>query len=77
MFASPIVYPSSIIPDKYRLLYAVNPMVGVIEGFRAAMLGTVKYPAEAVLVSFLVSIVLFVAGVTYFKQTERYFADFI
>lgn len=75
MFASPIVYPASMIPEKYRLLYALNPMAGVIEGFRSALLGTVAFPTRMLLVSTLVSISLFVVGALYFRRTERYFAD--
>jgi len=77
MFASPIVYPVSLVPAKYRLIYALNPMVGVIEGFRSALLGTVAFPIHMVLVSALVSISLFIMGMFYFKQTERYLADVI
>ncbi|MFC1942666.1 ABC transporter permease [Chloroflexota bacterium] len=77
MFASPVVYPVSMIPEKYHLLYALNPMVGVIEGFRSALLGTVAFPYQMLLVSAIVSIVLFIIGTLYFKRTERYFADVI
>ena len=77
MFASPVVYPVSMIPEKYHLLYAINPMAGIIEGFRSALLGTVAFPTQMLLVSTIVSIILFVAGALYFKQTERYFADVI
>jgi len=75
MFASPIVYPSSLIPEKYRVYYALNPMVGVIEGFRSALLRTDAFPTQTVLVSSLVSLTLFIVGLLYFKQVERYFAD--
>lgn len=77
MFASPVVYSVSLIPEKYRLLYALNPMAGVIEGFRSALLGTVAFPTQMLLVSTLVSVVMFVVGIFYFKRTERYFADVI
>jgi lipopolysaccharide transport system permease protein len=77
MFASPIVYPASIIPGEYRFLYALNPMVGVIEGFRSALLGTTAFPLGMILISSAVSLVLFLIGIMYFKQTERYFADII
>ena len=77
MFASPVVYPSSMVPEKYRLIYALNPMSGVIEGFRSALLGTVAFPTQMVLVSSTVSLGLFIIGALYFKQTERYFADTI
>ena len=77
MFASPVVYPVSMLPEKYHLVYALNPMAGVIEGFRSALLGTVAFPTQMLLVSTLASILLFVAGALYFRQTERYFADVI
>jgi len=77
MFASPIVYPASMVPEKYRLIYALNPMVGVIEGFRSALLGTASFPVQMILMSTLVSAGLFIIGTFYFKQTERYFADII
>lgn len=77
MFASPIVYPVSMLPEKYHLIYAINPMVGVIEGFRSALLGTVTFPTQLVLVSVGVSIILFIVGALYFKRTERFFADIL
>lgn len=77
MFTSPIVYPTSMLPEKYRLIYALNPMVGVIEGFRSLLLGTISFPTQMVLISTLVSASLFIIGLLYFKQTERHFADII
>jgi len=77
MFATPIVYPASMIPEKYRIIYALNPMTGVIEGFRSAILGKVAFPTEMVMISTFISIVLFLIGLIYFKQVERYFADVI
>ena len=77
MFASPVVYPVSMLPEKYHLIYAINPMTGVIEGFRSALLGTVAFPTQMLLVSALVSVILFIVGALYFKRTERYFADVI
>ncbi len=77
MFASPIVYPASMVPEKYRPIYAFNPMVGVIEGFRSILLGTVSFPTQMLLISTSVSIILFIIGLFYFKQMERYFADII
>lgn len=77
MFSSPIVYPTSMVPEKYRLIYALNPMTGVIEGFRSALLGTVAFPTQLILIAATVSIALFIFGLFYFKQMERYFADII
>jgi len=77
MFASPVVYPVSMIPQKYQLIYAINPMVGIIQGFRSALLGTVEFPTVMLLISAAVSIIAFILGALYFKHTERYFADVI
>ena len=75
MYASPVVYPVSIIPDKYRLIYGLNPMAGVIEGFRSALLGATPMPWDLIIVGTIVTLVLAVIGLTYFKFTERFFAD--
>jgi lipopolysaccharide transport system permease protein len=77
MFASPVVYPASMLPDKYHLIYAINPMSGIIEAFRSALLGNIAFPTRMLLVSTALSIVVFIAGALYFKRTERYFADII
>lgn len=77
MFATPIVYPASMISEKHQLIYALNPMVGVVEGFRSVLLGTTEFPTEMVLVSAVVSTILFIVGLFYFKQMERYLADII
>jgi lipopolysaccharide transport system permease protein len=77
MFATPIVYPASMIPEKYRMIYALNPMTGVIEGFRSAILGKTAFPTEMVLISTIIGLGVFLIGLIYFKQVERYFADVI
>jgi lipopolysaccharide transport system permease protein len=77
MFASPVVYPVSMLPEKYYLIYAINPMTGVIEGFRSALLGTVAFPTRLLLVSAATSVIVFIIGALYFRRTERYFADVI
>lgn len=77
MFASPVVYPVSLVPEKYRLIYAINPMSGIIEGFRSALLGTVAFPTRMLLISAVISVIVFIVGALYFKRTERYFADII
>ena len=76
LYASPVVYPSSMIPAQYRMLYGLNPMAGVIEGFRWALLGA-KPPEAMLLVSVSVVIVLLVGGLFYFKRMEQYFADLV
>ena len=77
MFASPIVYPASLVPEKYRILYALNPMTGVIEGFRSALLGNTRFPTDMVLIAAGISIFIFILGIAYFRQTESDFADII
>ncbi|WP_447602467.1 ABC transporter permease [Nitrospira sp. Nam80] len=77
MFASPVLYPSSIVPERLQSLYALNPMTGVIEGFRWALLG--KQPPNwfMVMISLCAVSALFMAGVVFFKRVERTFADII
>lgn len=77
MFATPIVYPASMVPERFRLIYALNPMTGIIEGFRSALLGTVAFPWTMLAISTVISLVVFLCGIVYFKQVERYFADII
>lgn len=74
-YASPIVYPTSLVPAEYRFLYALNPMVGIMEGFRAVLLGTQALPWSALAVSTAASLLLLVTGTLYFRRTERVFAD--
>lgn len=77
MFASPVVYPVSLIPESWRLLYSLNPMVGVIEGFRWALLGKGDTDFSPMLVSVAVVLVLLVGGLVFFKRMERTLADVI
>jgi len=75
MYSAPVVYSIEIIPKQFHIIYAINPMVGVIEGMRAAFLGTKAMPWDLVAVSGSVSILVFVVGALYFKRMERSFAD--
>lgn len=77
LFATPIAYPSSLLPETWRTLYGINPMVGVIEGFRWALLGVETAPGPIVIVSSLVSIGILVSGAFYFRRMERTFADVV
>ena len=77
LFATPIAYPSSLLPAQWRVLYAVNPMSGVVEGFRWALLGTNTAPGLMVAVSAITAIVVLVAGAFYFRRVERTFADLV
>lgn len=76
MFATPVVYPLSLIEDPvWQLVYALNPMVGVVEGFRWALLGVDTAPGASILISVIVTTGLVVFGLLYFKRAERTFAD--
>ena len=78
MFATPIAYPSSLIENKLlRIVYSLNPMTGVVEGFRWALLDTDTAPGPMVLVSSLTAAVLLVSGVYYFRRMEKTFADVV
>jgi len=77
MFATPIAYPSSLLDEPWRTLYGINPMAGVVEGFRWALLGSETAPGPIVLVSALVAIGLLVSGAFYFRRMEKTFADVV
>jgi lipopolysaccharide transport system permease protein len=78
LYVSPVGFSSSIVPDQWRLLYSINPMVGVIDGFRWAILGgnSQLYWPGFLLSLFLVLVIL-VSGIFYFRKTEKTFADVI
>ena len=75
MYAAPVVYPLSSVPEQYRLIYAINPMVGVIEGFRAALIGTTEMPWDIIGIGTITMVVALAVGAAYFKRMERIFAD--
>lgn len=75
MYASPVAYPVSMVPEKWRLLYSLNPMVAVIEGFRWALLGKERPDLSMIAVSFVTVVALLLGGIVYFKKMEQSFAD--
>ena len=75
MFLSPVIYPLNILPTPYRWFLALNPMAGVIEAYRSAILGT-PWDLPALAISSVVCFVLFMTGLSYFRKVERWFADF-
>lgn len=77
LYASPVAYPSSIVPERWRLLYSLNPMVGVVEGFRWALLGTPHPDFRAMAISLVVIVAALILGLAYFRKMERSFADII
>jgi lipopolysaccharide transport system permease protein len=76
MFASPVAYPFEVVPQQWQLLYAVNPMAGIISGYRSALLGE-PFQWGAIGVSLLSGAILFVVGTLYFRRVERRFADIV
>ena len=77
LFATPVAYSSSIVPEKWRALYGINPMAGVVEGFRWALLGKSQPPGAMLFVSALVVTALLVGGLYYFRRMEQEFADIV
>jgi len=77
LFATPIAYPSSLLSEPWRTLYGINPMVGVVEGFRWALLGADTAPGPIIVVSALVALALLVGGAFYFRRMEKTFADVV
>jgi lipopolysaccharide transport system permease protein len=77
LFATPIAYPSSLLSEPWRTLYSINPMVGVVEGFRWALLGAKTAPGPMLIVSTLAALALLVGGAFYFRRLEKTFADVV
>lgn len=77
LFATPVAYPSSIVPAKWRALYGLNPMAGVVEGFRWALLGKEEAPGAMLWVSVAVVILILIGGLYYFRRMEQQFADVV
>lgn len=77
LFASPVAYPTSVVPEKWQFLYSLNPMAGVIEGFRWALLGKAQPDFGVIAVSAAAVIAVLFGGLVYFKRTERTFADVV
>jgi lipopolysaccharide transport system permease protein len=77
LFVTPIAYPSSLVPENLRSLYGINPMAGVVEGFRWALLGNARPPGALLAVSTAIVLVSLVGGLFYFRRTEKTFADIV
>jgi lipopolysaccharide transport system permease protein len=77
MYATPIAYPSSLLPEPWRTLYGLNPMAGVVEGFRWSLAGAKTQPGPMILVSAAVALLLLITGAFYFRRMERVFADIV
>jgi lipopolysaccharide transport system permease protein len=77
MFATPIAYSSKLLSEPWRTIYGLNPMVGVVEGFRWALLGTNTQPGPIIAASSLAAVLLLVTGAFYFRRMEKNFADVV
>jgi lipopolysaccharide transport system permease protein len=77
LFASPVAYPSSIVPEAWRPFYGLNPMAGVVEGFRWALLGKAEAPGAMLAVSVVAVIIILLGGLFYFRRMEQEFADIV
>ena len=77
MFATPVAYPSSLLHEPFRTVYALNPLAGVVEGFRWALLGSSHTPIAMVVVSSAMAVFAVVSGAFYFRRMEKTFADLI
>ena len=76
-YLTPIVYSASEVPEEWQFFYALNPMVGVVEGFRWALLGTSDAPSPMIGVSAVIALIVFISGMYYFRRMERTFADMV
>ena len=77
MFATPIAYSSSLLSEPWRTIYGLNPMVGVVDGFRWALLGTGQAPGPMIYVSAVTALVILISGAYYFRRMEKTFADVV
>lgn len=77
LFATPVAYPSSIVPERWRPLYGLNPMAGVVEGFRWALLNKAEPPGAMLWLSIAVVTILLLGGLYYFRRLEQFFADVV
>jgi len=77
MFGTPVAYPSSLLPEPWRTVFGINPMVGVVEGFRWSLVGAKTAPGPIIALSSLVAVALLVSGAYYFRRMERTFADIV
>jgi lipopolysaccharide transport system permease protein len=77
LFATPVAYPSSLVPERWRPLYGLNPMAGVVDGFRWALLGKPEAPGPLLAVSVVTVALIFIGGLFYFRRMERTFADVV
>jgi lipopolysaccharide transport system permease protein len=77
LYATPVAYPASLLPQPWRTVYGLNPMAGVIEGFRWALLGTDTAPGPMIAISAAIAVLLLVSGLFFFRRMEKTFADVV
>jgi lipopolysaccharide transport system permease protein len=77
LYSTPIAYPTSLVPERWRYLFGLNPMAGVVEGFRWALFGTAPHLGPMLAVSVATVVLLLIGGLAYFRHMEKYFADLV
>ena len=77
LFVTPVAYSSSLVPSKWQTVFGINPMVGVVEGFRWALLGKAPPPGPMLIVSVAATVILLIGGLFYFRRMEKSFADIV
>jgi lipopolysaccharide transport system permease protein len=77
LFVTPVIYPTSIIPERFRFLAALNPLTGIIDAFRKSIIPSQEIDWQLLLVSSLLTLFIFAAGLVFFRKTERTFADIV
>jgi len=77
LFITPVVYPSRLVPEKFKMIYALNPIVGVIDGFRWSLLGVGKGLSAMSMISIVIALGLFFSGIVWFRSKERGFVDIL
>jgi lipopolysaccharide transport system permease protein len=77
LYSTPIAYPTSLVPERWRYLFGLNPMAGVVEGFRWALFGTTPHLGPMMAVSVATVVLLLIGGLAYFRHMEKYFADLV
>jgi lipopolysaccharide transport system permease protein len=77
LFVTPVIYPTSLIPERFRAFAALNPLAGIIEGFRACLFPGRRLDLTLTVTSLSVTLFVFIIGLVYFRKTERTFADVI
>lgn len=77
LFVTPVIYPTTLVPQYFRPLYALNPLAGIVDGFRTCVFPERNLDTQLLTISLVTTVIVFIAGMAYFRRTERWFADII